>query len=75
MNFQQATDRLFSCLTAADLADALQVSVQGVKQARAAPETTAHRPAPDGWQMAVKRLAKRQAAHFERLATQLDTKK
>lgn len=68
MNFKKATDELLASVTLADLAEALGVSVQAVRQARAAEATTAHRAPPEGWEKAVRRLAVRQGARFRRLA-------
>jgi hypothetical protein len=71
MNFKKATDELLASVTLADLADAIGVSVQAIRQARAADGTTAHRAPPEGWEVGVSRLAKKLAKRQERLAGKL----
>jgi hypothetical protein len=72
MNFRKATDALLESVTLEDLARAMGVSVQAVRQARAAEGTTAHRSPPAGWACATARLARSQSRRLERLAGHLD---
>jgi GMP synthase-like glutamine amidotransferase len=71
INFRAATDELLACISHQELAEALGVSVATVRQARLAPEATAHRNPPEGWERMVKRLAAKQAAHFRKLTAKL----
>jgi hypothetical protein len=73
MNFRTATDELLVHPTLEDLADALGVSVQTIRQARTVKSSTAHRAPPVGWERAVRRLAENTAAHHLRLASKLRT--
>lgn len=61
MNFRQATDVLLEAITLEDLANAMGVSVQAVRQARAAEGSKAHRSAPPDWEGAVIKLAEARA--------------
>ena len=72
MNFKKATDELLESVTLEDLASALGVSLQAVRQARAREDTTAFRPSPEGWEEAVIRLARKQAARLSKLSTTLE---
>jgi hypothetical protein len=72
MNFRKATDELLESVTLEDLAGTLKVSVQAVRQARAADDSTAHRPPPSGWEEGVKRLAERRIGHYSRLIERID---
>ena len=56
---------------AEEMAAELGCSLQTVKQARMEANKAGRRPAPEGWERAAKRLALRQAAHFQRLADKL----
>jgi hypothetical protein len=71
MDFKKATDELLASITHQELAEALGVSVATVRQARLTPAAKAHRNPPEGWQGAIKRLAKRQSDAFYRLAEKL----
>lgn len=71
MNFRSATDELLVHPTLEDLADALGVSLQAVRQARATKGSAAHREPPPGWEKATIRLAERTAEHFQRLVRKL----
>ncbi len=73
MNFRKATDELIATVTLEDLATALGVSLQAVRQARAAEGTTAYRSPPKGWEQAIVRIAKKQASRYEKLADKLLT--
>lgn len=72
MNFKQATDALLESVTLEDLAKELGASIQALRQARAAESSTAHRAPPTGWNGAVAKLARRQAARMVRIADHLE---
>jgi len=67
MNFREATDQLCQKLDHDDLAKALGVSVQSVRQARMTNDAKAHRGAPKEWPHTVIRLAEKQIIHYRRL--------
>jgi hypothetical protein len=71
MKFKQATDALLESVTLEDLANSLGVSVQTVRQARAAEESTAYRSPPKGWEAAVAKLADTHARQLSRLSKHL----
>lgn len=71
MNFRSATDELLASITQEDLARAMGVSIQSVRQARTAEESNAYRSPPPGWEIAVKTLALRQAKALQELANHL----
>ena len=71
MNFKQATDVLMDAVTLEDLAMEMGVSVQTLRQARAKPNTTAHRTPPAGWQEAASKLAESKASEYKKLAREL----
>lgn len=73
VDFKKATDELLVSVTLEDLAKALGVSIQAVRQARAAAGTAAHRSPPAGWETAALRLAEQQAKHYTRLVRVLKT--
>jgi hypothetical protein len=68
MNFKQATDELLESVTLEDVALALGVSTQAIRQARTAESSAAHRSPPQGWEIAVKGLAQKRISHYQRLA-------
>jgi hypothetical protein len=68
MNFRQATDELIAGITLEDLADAMNVSIQAIRQARANEGSKAHRPPPEGWAKAISLLAEQQSKYYKRLA-------
>jgi len=67
MNFRKATDALLESVTLEDLANTMGVSVQALRQARSALDSTAYRSPPAGWETGVKSLAARRIAHLERM--------
>ena len=73
MNFKAATDALFDRVTHDDLAHEIGASVPSIRQARLDDDAKAHRTPPDGWESAARKLAEKQARHFERLARALQT--
>jgi len=72
MNFKQATDALLGAVTLQDLAEAMGVSVQALRQARSAEGTAAHRSPPEGWELAIQQVANRRASHLQKLAAKLN---
>jgi hypothetical protein len=75
MNFKQATDALLVSVTLEDLAEAMGVSVQSLRQARTSENSTAHRSAPNGWEAAVVRVAERKISHYRRLIERLSNER
>ena len=75
MDFKQATERLKDAATDQDVADALNVSVQSVRQARSKRESLGHRKPPDGWRKALIQLAQKRREELRDLeaALQADT--
>ena len=71
MNFKQATDAICMPVSHDDVASALGVSVQTVRQARMDDEATAKRAPPKDWRRAVIRLAERRIMHYRDLIARL----
>jgi hypothetical protein len=71
MDFREATDGLCGKVDHEDVARALGVSLQTIRQARLQPETKSHRSPPRGWRDAVIRLAEEKASHYRRLVEEL----
>lgn len=71
MNFREATDELCTKMDHEDLARAMGVSTQTIRQARTPAGAGAHRSPPDGWEHAVIRLAEKQVWHYRKLIEQL----
>ena len=71
MDFREAADSLCGKIDHHDVAQALGVSLQTIRQARLQPETRAHRPAPAGWRDAVIRLAEEKVSHYRQLIQKL----
>ena len=71
MNFKQATDALLESVTLENLAKEMGVSVQSLRQARAAEGSTSFRSPPPNWENAVAKLAAAQARKFQRLLERL----
>lgn len=72
MNFQKATDALLSSITLQDLAGDMGVSVQSLRQARAAENSTAYRSPPEGWERAVRDLANERIGRFRTLVAHME---
>jgi hypothetical protein len=72
MNFKEATDNLLNRIDHTKLAEALGVSIASIRQARLNPAAKAHREAPLGWKNVIVKLAKRQAAQYQKLAERLE---
>ena len=62
MEFTEATDRIISCCSLRDVAEALGVSHSSVKQARLPEESTGYRRPPPRWRATCARLARKRAA-------------
>lgn len=71
MDFNEATNRLCERIHHKDVAQALGVSVQTVKQARLGSGKSARRPAPAGWRDQIIRLAELRARHYQGLVDEL----
>jgi len=70
--FRKATDELSASDTHEDVAAALGVSVQAIRQARLDTSSANYRNPPSGWRAAVADLARRRAARLEKLAGELE---
>jgi hypothetical protein len=75
MNFRKATDELLASITLEDLAKAIGGSVQALRQARAAEESSAFRKPPQEWEEAVVRLANARARKLLSLVKHLKNKR
>ena len=71
MDFREATDRLCEKVGHEDLAKALGVSLQTVRQARLSGSGKAHREPPKDWPYAVIRLAEQQIMRSRHLIEQV----
>lgn len=67
MDFKKATDALFSPISHADLARAMDVSVPLVRQARLDRRAKAYRSAPAGWEHAVVEIAEGRISAYRKL--------
>ena len=67
MNFREATDALCGCLTHDDVAEALGVSVQSVRQSRLNENSKGFRAPPQDWKDAIVRLAEARVSHYRKL--------
>jgi hypothetical protein len=74
MHYRKALQDLTTRIRPEDFADALEVSVSGVRQAALPRSSALARPAPRGWEKVAARLAREKARHFQRLADQLARK-
>ncbi|GEM_PF-2464696 len=71
MNFQEATDELCASLDHSDIAKALGVSVQAVRQARIEGDSPGKRQPPQDWESAIIRLAETRVWHYRKLIEKL----
>ena len=71
MNFREAIDALCTYLNHQDVAKALGVSVQTVRQARLKEDSDGFRAPPKNWERAVIRLAEARLAHYHKLIEKL----
>jgi len=72
MDFRKATDELCARIDHDDIAEALGVSIQTVRQARMAANVPAHRSPPDQWEKALIRLAEKRLSHYRKLIDRLN---
>jgi hypothetical protein len=71
MNFREAVDAVCDSLDHEDVAKALGVSLQTVRQARLNEDSSAFRAPPKEWQHTIIRLAERRVWHFRQLIDHL----
>jgi hypothetical protein len=71
MDFHEAVDALCASLTHEDVAKALGVSVQTIRQARLSEDSSAFRTPPKNWERALTRLAENRLAYYRRLVDKL----
>lgn len=71
MDFRKATDQLCASITHQDVAHALGISVQSIRQARLKDEAMGHRQPPDEWEKAIVALAEKRVAEYRQLIDQL----
>ena len=71
MNFREAVDALCASLDHEDVAKALGVSVQTVRQARLRQDSDAFRAPPKNWKAAITRLAKARVSYYRKLVEKL----
>jgi hypothetical protein len=73
MKFREAVDALCVSLSHEDVAKALGVSLQTVRQARLREDSSAFRAPPKNWERAVIRLAEARVLHYRKLIEKLCT--
>jgi hypothetical protein len=71
MGFREAIDGLCARVDHDDIAKALGVSVQTVRQARMKPDAHAHRSPPGEWPDALIRLAEERVWHYRKLIEEI----
>jgi hypothetical protein len=71
MDFKTATDRVAGCISHSEIAEAVGVSVQTIRQARLDPSAPGHRPPPAGWQEVLVRLARERSRELLDFANSL----
>lgn len=67
MDFKQATDLIFRCVSHAELAERIGCSVAAIRQARLRPDAAGYRSPPAGWEKAVSELAEERAVDLTSL--------
>ena len=73
MDFREASSRAIgSCITLADIADELGPAPQTIRRARLDSKTRGYRPAPDGWEKAIAKLARERGGELVKLAEELE---
>jgi len=75
MTFREATDSLCDKVDHEDIARALGVSVQTIRQARLAAENAAHREEPADWENGLIRIAEERVWHYRQLIEKLREQK
>jgi len=71
MNFPEATDSLCEKVSHEDIAKALGVSVQAIRQARLKADADAFRAPPARWQARLIRIAEERVWHYRQLIESL----
>lgn len=71
MDFKTATDRVAGCISHAEIAEAVGVSVQTIRQARLDPSAPGHRPPPANWQEVLARLARERSRKLRAFADEM----
>lgn len=71
MNFRDATDALCENLDHNEVAKALDVSLQAVRQARMQPGSNGFRAPPKDWENVAIRIAEKRVWHFRTLIERL----
>ena len=71
MKFREAVDALCSALTHEDVAKALGVSVQTIRQARMNEDSKSFREPPTNWKRAIIRLAEIRVSYYRKLIEKL----
>lgn len=71
MDFREATDDLCARIDHDDIAKALGVSVQTIRQARMNGSAKAHREPPREWRDIVIRLAEERVWHYRKLIDEI----
>lgn len=72
MDFREATDQVAGCITHMQIAEAMSVSIQSIRQARMAVDATSFRNPPPGWEMALVDLARARARQLLAYADTLE---
>jgi hypothetical protein len=72
MDFKTATDRIAGCYSLDEVAAALGVSGNTVRRARMDPASANARPAPEGWEAVIAKLARKRGGELVKLADQLE---
>jgi hypothetical protein len=65
MDFREATDQLCAAIIHEDVARALDVSVQSVRQTRMKCGVIGHRSSPNSWEQPPVKLAKERIDHLQ----------
>jgi hypothetical protein len=71
MKFREAVDAVCSALTHEDVAKALGVSVQTIRQARMKEDSKSSRAPPQNWERALIRLAENRVLYYRKLMDKL----
>lgn len=72
--YQECVRALFTPISQKEVAEALDCSVNAVRQALMDPATPGFRNPPGGWEVTVRRLLEAKANHFTKLAKRLSPK-
>jgi hypothetical protein len=75
MNFNEATDQLTRAVSLGDLAREMNASYGLIRQARMDPVSRSYRKPPEGWEIAVARLAGERAEQLLALKRELERRK